>query len=157
MKDSFVAENSITIHASADAVWQALTDPELVRQYMHGTNLETEWRVGSPITWRGEWQGKTYEDKGTVLEVKPGQRLTMTYWSSMAGTEDEPDNYQTVTYELASEGGLTNLAVKQDNNPSQEAADKMAENNWGPVLEGVKLAAESWDPSGGQGLTAHGT
>jgi len=86
-----------------------------------------------------------------VLEVKPGQRLTMTYWSSMAGTEDEPDNYQTVTYELASEGGLTNLAVKQDNNPSQEAADKMAENNWGPVLEGVKLAAESWVRLGAKG------
>lgn len=110
---------------------------------MHGTNLETDWRVGSPIRWKGEWQGKSYEDKGTVIEVKPRQRLGMTHWSPMAGTEDEPDNYHTVTYELVAQDGMTVLTVKQDNNPSREAADRMAENNWGPVLEGLKLVAES--------------
>jgi len=115
----------------------------MVRQYMHGSNLETDWRVGSPIRWKGEWQGRSYEDKGTVLEVKPGQRLTMTHWSPMADTKDEPDNYHTVTYELVPQDGTTVLTVKQDNNPSQEAADRMAENNWGPVLDGLKLVAES--------------
>jgi uncharacterized protein YndB with AHSA1/START domain len=144
VKDSFVAEKSITINASADAVWQALTDPEMVRQYMHGTNMETDWQVGSPITWKGEWQGSTYEDKGSVLEVKPSQLLKMTYWSPMAGTEDTPDNYHTVTYELAAQEGTTLLTVKQDKNASQEEAHKMAENNWGPVLEGLKVAAERW-------------
>ncbi|MGA8206539.1 MAG: SRPBCC domain-containing protein [Candidatus Dormiibacterota bacterium] len=148
MNDSFVAEKSITIHASADAVWQALTDPEMVRQYMHGTNLETDWQVGSPITWKGEWQGRTYEDKGTVLEVNPRRRLTMTHWSPMAGKADEPDNYHTVTYELAPQDGTTVLTVKQDNNPSQEDADEMAESNWGPVLEGLKAVAESRHAAG---------
>ncbi|MFZ0169630.1 MAG: SRPBCC domain-containing protein [Candidatus Dormiibacterota bacterium] len=142
MKDSFVAAKSITINASADAVWQALTDPEMVRQYMYGTNMETDWQVGSPITWKGEWQGSTYEDKGSVLEVKPRRLLKVTHWSPMAGTEDTPDNYHTVTYELAGEEGTTTLTVKQDNNASQEEADKMAENNWGPVLEGLKAAVE---------------
>lgn len=142
MKDSFVAEKSIVINASADAVWQALIDPEMVRQYMYGTNVETDWRVGNPITWKGEWQGSTYEDKGSVLEVKPRQLLRVTHWSPMAGTEDTPDNYHTVTYELAGEEGTTTLTVKQDNNASQEEADKMAENNWGPVLEGLKAAVE---------------
>jgi hypothetical protein len=33
--------------------------------------------------------------------------------------------------------------VRQDNNASQEDADRMAANNWGPVLEGVKAVAES--------------
>ncbi|MGC2208426.1 MAG: SRPBCC domain-containing protein [Candidatus Dormiibacterota bacterium] len=137
-----MAEKSITINASADAVWQALTDPEMVRQYMYGTNMETDWQVGSPITWKGEWQGSTYEDKGSVLEVKPRQLLRVTHWSPTAGTEDTPDNYHTVTYELAGEEGTTTLTVKQDNNASQEEADKMAENNWGPVLEGLKAAVE---------------
>ncbi|MGA8427178.1 MAG: SRPBCC domain-containing protein, partial [Candidatus Dormiibacterota bacterium] len=73
----------------------------------------------------------------------PGRRLTMTHWSPMAGTTDEPDNYHTVTYELAPQDGTTVLTVKQDNNPSQEDADKMAERNWGPVLEGLKVVAEN--------------
>ncbi|MDP9326687.1 MAG: SRPBCC domain-containing protein [Actinomycetota bacterium] len=142
MKGSFVAEKRITIDASAEAVWQALTDPELVRQYLHGTNMETDWNVGGPITWKGEWKGQSYEDKGTVLEVEPNKRLKNTHWSPMGGSEDKPENYHTVTYELDEQDGKTTLTLKQDNNASQEEADNMAENNWGPVLEGLKAVVE---------------
>src|SRR5205807_9908914 len=57
-----------------------------------------------PITWKGEWQGKTYEDKGTVLAVEPNKLLRITHWSPMGGSEDKPENYHTVTYELAERG-----------------------------------------------------
>jgi uncharacterized protein YndB with AHSA1/START domain len=143
MKGSFVAEKQITIDASADAVWQALTDPELVKQYLHGTDMETNWKVGSPITWKGEWKGKAYEDKGIVLEVEPNKRLKNTHWSPTGGSEDKPENYHTVTYELTEQAGKTILTLKQDNNTSQEEADNMAENNWGPVLEGLKAVVEA--------------
>jgi uncharacterized protein YndB with AHSA1/START domain len=142
LKGSFVAEKRITIDASAEAVWQALTDPELVKQYLHGTNMETDWNVGGPITWKGEWKGQPYEDKGTVLEVEPNKRLKNTHWSPMGGSEDKPENYHTVTYELDEQDGKTTLTLKQDNNASQEEADNMAENNWGPVLEGLKAVVE---------------
>jgi uncharacterized protein YndB with AHSA1/START domain len=142
VKESFVAEKRITINASAEAVWQALTDPELVKRYLHGTNMETDWNVGGPITWRGEWKGQSYEDKGTVLEVEPNERLKNTHWSPMGGSEDKPENYHTVTYELAEQDGKTILTLRQDNNASQEVADNMAENNWGPVLEGLKAVVE---------------
>ena len=143
MTGKFVAEKRITINASADAVWQALTDPALVKQYMHGTNMETSWKVGSPITWKGEWKGKAYEDKGKVLALEPKKLLRTTHWSPMGGSEDKPENYHTVTYELAERGGKTILTLKQGNNASQEEADTMAEKNWGPVLEGLKTVAES--------------
>ena len=142
MNRKFVAEKRITIDASVDAVWQALTDPSLVKQYLHGTNMETSWKVGSPITWKGEWKGKTYEDKGTVLAVEPKRLLRTTHWSPLGGSEDKPENYHTVTYELADKEGQTMLTLKQDNNASQEEADTMAEKNWGPVLEGLKTVAE---------------
>jgi uncharacterized protein YndB with AHSA1/START domain len=142
MNRKFVAEKQITIDASVDAVWRALTDPSLVKQYLHGTNLETSWQVGSPITWKGEWKGKPYEDKGMVVAVEPKRLLTTTHWSPLGGSEDKPENYHTVTYELADRGGQTILTLKQDNNASQEEADTMAEKNWGPVLEGLKTVAE---------------
>ncbi len=142
MNGNFVARKQITVNAPPDAVWRALTDPGMVRQYMHGTNLETDWKVGSPITWKGEWQGKSYEDKGTVLAVEPERVLKITHWSPMGGTEDKPENYHTVTYELAGNGQETVLTLEQDNNPSEEAASTMAEHNWGPVLEGLKAVAE---------------
>ena len=142
MTQNFVAETRITIHAPVEAVWRALTDPALVKQYMYGTNLETDWKVGSPITWKGEWEGKPYQDKGTVLAVEPRKLLKVTHWSPMGGSEDKPENYHTVIYELAERDGETVLTLKQDNNPTQEAADTMAEKNWGPVLEGIKKVSE---------------
>lgn len=139
---AFVAEKRVTIDAPAEDVWHALTDPASVKQYLHGTDMETDWKVGGPITWKGEWKGKPYEDKGTVLEFEPNKRLKNTHWSPMGGSEDKPENYHTVTYELSEQEGKTILTLKQDNNPSQEEADNMAENNWGPVLDGLKSVVE---------------
>jgi uncharacterized protein YndB with AHSA1/START domain len=139
----FEAVTSVTIDASVEKVWEALTDPAKIKQYLHGTEMSTDWKVGSPITWRGEWQGRAYEDKGKVLAVEPGKLLRCTHWSPMGGSEDRPENYHTVTYELSAENGKTSLKLTQDNNATQEEADKMAANNWAPVLQGLKTTAES--------------
>ena len=142
MARGFEAVKSVAIDAPKAKVWDALTNPEKVKEYMHGTNLSTDWKVGSPITWKGEWKGKSYEDKGKVLEVVPERLLKYTHWSPMGGSEDKPENYHTVTYELEEQDGKTILTLTQDNNATQQEADKMADDNWGPVLKGLKETAE---------------
>jgi uncharacterized protein YndB with AHSA1/START domain len=142
MSRGFDAINTVIIHATRQEVWNALTNPEMVKQYMHGTEMSTDWKEGSPIVWRGEWKGRSYEDKGTVLAVEPQRLLRYTHWSPMGGSEDLPENYHTVTYELAGDDGKTTLTLTQDNNASQEEADKMAKDNWGPVLNGLKETVE---------------
>ena len=62
---------SIVIEAPRTKIWDALTRPELIKQYFFGTNLVTDWTVGSPLFFRGEWSGTSYEDKGTVLSFDP--------------------------------------------------------------------------------------
>jgi uncharacterized protein YndB with AHSA1/START domain len=142
MSRGFKAIKTVNIDATRERVWEALTDPEKVKQYMHGTEMSTDWKEGSPIVWKGEWKGRSYEDKGTVLAVEPQKLLKYTHWSPMGGSEDKPENYHTVTYELAGEDGKTTLKLTQDNNASQEEADKMATDNWGPVLNGLKETVE---------------
>lgn len=143
MSRGFEAKKTVTINASRARVWDALTQPAMVKQYMHGTNLSTDWKEGSPISWKGEWKGTPYEDKGTVLTVRPQRVLKYTHWSPMGGSEDRPENYHTLTYELSGEDGTTTLTLTQDNNATQEEADKMAEESWGPVLNGLKETAET--------------
>src|SRR5665647_1625112 len=121
-------------------VWRALTEPELVKEYFFGTTLVTDWAVGSPIVYRGEWGGKAYEDKGVVLEADRPRRLVSTYFSAMSGLPDVPDNYQTVTYELSPEGSGTRLTVVQDNNRDDEAAEHSSA-NWAAVLDGLAAVA----------------
>lgn len=143
MSRGFKAIRTVRIDAPRAKVWEALTDPDKVRQYLHGTTLSTNWLVGSPITWAGEWKGQPYEDKGTVLAFEPERLLRTTHWSPLGGTGDAPENYHTVTYELAGDGDVTTLTLTQDNNATQEDADAMAENGWGPVLQALKETVEN--------------
>ncbi len=142
MSKGFVAQATVIIDAPTSRVWDALTKPELIQQYLFGTRVTTDWRVGSPITYEGTWQGKTYQDKGKVLQVEPGKLLVSTFWSALSGEPDLPENYKTVRYELASAGGGTKLTLIQDNNATQEEADQSAQ-NWKMVLDGMKKLLES--------------
>ena len=139
--NKFTASAAILIQAPTSRVWEALTKPELIKQYLFGTQVTTDWKAGSPITYKGVWQGKPYEDKGTVVEVLPGKRLVSTYWSSLGGLPDRPENYQTVRYELFPTSGGTRLVITQDNNETQKDADHSAQ-NWGMVLDGLKKLLE---------------
>jgi uncharacterized protein YndB with AHSA1/START domain len=141
MEADFIAKASIDVQAPASKVWEALTRPELIKQYLFGTQVVTDWQVGSPITYKGVWQGKPYEDKGRVLQVEPGKLLVSTFWSSLSGDADIPENYKTVRYELSPSGGGTTLTILQDNNASQEEAEH-SEQNWKMVLEGIKQLLE---------------
>src|SRR5471030_2919380 len=104
-------KTTITFDEPATKVWKGLTDPAIVKQYFFGTDLKSDWKVGGPITFSGEWEGKAYKDGGIILEIDPPKLLKYTYWSSMSGTEDKPENYNNVTYELKEDNGVTALVI----------------------------------------------
>lgn len=141
MAKGLIATATISIAAGPDRVWQALVDPEQIRQYLFGTQVASGWTVGSPITYWGSWEGKTYKDKGTILVMEPGKRFVSTYWSSMAGKEDVPENYVTVSYELAVDGDGTAVTLTQDGNDTEESRDHSA-SNWAMVLAALKKLLE---------------
>lgn len=58
---SMIARASISINAPDGRVWDALVNPDAIRQYMFGASAISDWREGSSIVWKGEWQGKSYE------------------------------------------------------------------------------------------------
>jgi uncharacterized protein YndB with AHSA1/START domain len=141
MKNQFTATASINIKASASQVWKALTDPEIVKQYFFGVDVISDWKKGSPILYRGVWEGKAFEDKGNILEIIPEKLLLCNYWSSFSGTEDIPENYQNVHYELTGENGGAKLTITQDRIPTEEQKAH-TEKNWNYVLEAMKKLLE---------------
>jgi uncharacterized protein YndB with AHSA1/START domain len=141
MNDQFTAEAKTTIHAPASKVWDALTKPELIKQYLFGTDVISDWKVGSPIVYKGEWQGKSFEDKGKIIEFKPEKRLSSTHWSPLSGVPDSPENYHTVTYELSGKAGSTDVTITQDNNANEKERAE-SEQNWRTVLDGMKKLLE---------------
>ncbi|MDB5210872.1 MAG: hypothetical protein JWQ30_1699 [Sediminibacterium sp.] len=141
MKSNITGRVSIPINVPASRVWEALTTPELIKQYFFGTNAVSEWTVGSPIIFRGEWQGKKYEDKGTILEVIPQKLFKYNYWGSMSGIEDKPENYADITYALSEENNITTLTIIQENIPDEKMKEH-SEQNWNKVLTGLKNLLE---------------
>jgi len=140
MSNNLVITNEIVIKAPAAGVWDALVNPAMVKQYLFGTNVVTDWKVGSPIVWQGEWQGKTYEDKGVVLQNVPEKVLETTYWSSMAGKPDALENYIKVKYELVPVAEGIKLVITQTNNEADKSDH--SGDNWNMVLTTIKKLLE---------------
>lgn len=130
-----------TIKASVSKVWGVLTSPEAIKEAFWGTELNTTWEVGSPITYSGVWEGVPYEDKGTILEYVPHTLIKMNYWSSMSGTEDILENYSYITYEIEGHDGEVTLHIKQENFNTETQMEHSIE-SWNTVLKSLKEIAE---------------
>jgi uncharacterized protein YndB with AHSA1/START domain len=142
MPQNLVAKASTTIDAPKAAVWKALITPAALKQFMFGSDVSSSWREGSPITWKGVWKGRPYEDKGVILVFDPGRRLRYSHFSPLAGKPDVPENYHTVTIDLSEAGRSTNVALTQDRNESEEERSH-SEQNWTVMLEALKNYVEA--------------
>jgi|SRR5687767_15639822 uncharacterized protein YndB with AHSA1/START domain len=141
MNNEFIAKATTIIHAPVSKVWQALVNPEIIKQYLFNTEVISDWKVGSPILYKGEWEGKAFEDKGEILEIEPEKVLKSTHWSPLSGVPNIPQNYHTVTYILSDRGDSTEVTITQDNNATEQE-QAHSEKNWKTVLEGMKSLLE---------------
>lgn len=140
METRFETTNKYLIQAPVDKVWKALTTPEIVEKYFFGTQLITSWKLGDPIVFQGEWEGKSYQDRGTVLEYEPNHRLMYSYLSSWSGKEDRPENYLRIIYEVKPIGDNTELIIRQSNYDEERA--NHSEGNWDAIIQAMKEVIE---------------
>lgn len=136
------ARSSITIAAPAERIWNALTTPDLIRQWFFGVETESDWQVGGSLVHRGEWQGKPYEDKGEIVRIEPPRLLVHTHWSAASGLPDRPEHYQEVTWALRDHDGGTELTVSERNLPSDDAK-KTSEEAWKAALTSLKTLLQA--------------
>jgi len=141
MANKLTAKASININVPVSKVWKALTDPAMIKEYLFGTNTTTDWKKGSSITYSGEWEGKSYEDKGVIIDIVPEKLLHTSYYSSMSGKEDKPENYANVIYKVSPDDGHSLITITQDNIDDEKQQQHSIE-NWGKVLESIKKLLE---------------
>ncbi len=142
MQRDLIVSQSIDVNASPAAVWHALTTPEIIQEYLFGTQTITDWQVGSGIIFQGEYNGQTYRDKGVILENKPNEQLSYSYWSGFSGLDDKPENYSTVTYTLTPQDDThTVFTWTQEGYASQEAYAH-SKNGMSAFLEQIKAIME---------------
>lgn len=141
-----VIETSATIHAQPSVVWRALTDPDLMKQWMAEPEMRigiiTDWTIGSPIVVKGHHNHVDFENKGTILQFEPNSILRHSHLSSIARLPDQPESYTIIEYRLArAEENSTSLKVSISNFPS-EAIFKHWEFYWRVTIEVIKRFIE---------------
>ena len=136
-----IAKAETTIKTSADKVWTALTDPETIKKYMFGATVVSDWKEGGKIVWKGEWEGKSYEDKGKILTLEPKKKLQYSHFSPLTGLDDIPENYHIVTIDLTEKDEQTIVTLTQDNNADEKTKDH-SEKNWRMMLASLKKLLE---------------
>jgi uncharacterized protein YndB with AHSA1/START domain len=100
MRQDLIVSKSIVINASASKVWNVLTNPELIKEFLYGTETLTTWERGSEVVFQGEYNGQKYRDHGKVLENIENEKMIYSYWTGFSGLDDKPENYSTIAYEL---------------------------------------------------------
>jgi uncharacterized protein YndB with AHSA1/START domain len=132
----------VKINASGQKVWDTITKPELVKLWQYGSDLLTNWEIGSDIKFRTEWEGKIFEQWGKVLEVKPIEIVRYSLFAPRPELEDKPENYFIMSYVLTDESGQTKLEIiQEDNRPNAVQEKPQGEEN--PVLRTLKEIAET--------------
>ena len=144
MNREHISKSNISIKASPKEVWQALVQPEIAKKYFYGAKVLTDWKEGNPIVFKGEFNGNKYLEKGTLLTVKPTQRLQYTHWSNLDGIPDLPENYRIWTFDLLKTSGMTQLSISEDNIPTEKLKERSDE-FWTSVLKSIKEITEKDD------------
>jgi uncharacterized protein YndB with AHSA1/START domain len=108
---------------------------------MFGTDVVSDWKEGSLIVWKGEWEGKVYEDTGKILKIEKDRMIQYSHFSPLSGQPNVPENYHIVSIELSGDKGKTTISLSQDNNAT-EGARQHSEKNWQMMLESLKKLLE---------------
>jgi uncharacterized protein YndB with AHSA1/START domain len=134
--------SEIIINAPVQKVWDALTKPELVKQWQYGSELITSWEIGSEIRFETIWDGKLFEQWGKVLAVNTNELIKYTLFAPRPGLEDKAENYFIMSYILKSQGEFIKLSILQeDNRPGAVQEKTQGEEN--PILGSLKSLVES--------------
>jgi uncharacterized protein YndB with AHSA1/START domain len=149
MNQSLTVTNKIQINAPASKVWDALTNPEQTKKYMFGCETVSDWKKGSPLLWKADYEGKEMVFvKGSIVSIEPGKFLAYTTIDPNSGIEDIPANYLTVTYDLSVENGQTVLTVTQGDYATVADSEKRyteaynGGEGWNPILVEIKKLVE---------------
>jgi uncharacterized protein YndB with AHSA1/START domain len=145
MTDQFTT--TVTINAATAAVWQVLTDPRQMQEWMGEAEMKlevlTDWKINSPILIRG-FHHLAFENRGFILQYDKEQRLSYSHLSSLSRLPDLPENHTVLEFILTPSDRQTLLTLHIRNFPT-ETIRKHLEFYWRSTMVSIKRSAEQKD------------
>lgn len=142
LDNNLISSKSISINAKPNRVWDTLTNPSLISQYLFGAKTVTDWRPGSSILVIINFENKEFIDKGIVIENIQFEKLKYRYWSGFCGLEDQPENYSIVSYIIEKiENNKCKLTWTQKGFVNEQSRTN-SENSLFNILEQIRFLSE---------------
>jgi len=142
MENNGTVLKNIALKATPDKVWDALTKPNLTKQYFFDCESISDYKVGSTIIFRVlKDSQETVYVKGVITVCLENKMLAYTCFSPQF--ENEPNKHTLVTMALIPEKNNTRLTVTQGS--FKEDIDRYNQTNdgWDFVLKGLKKLVET--------------
>ena len=127
------------IRASAQRVWQALTDADLTARYWGHANI-SDWQPGSAWEHRRVDGSGINDGVGQVLAAEPPTRLVITF--DQVGAADAPQEPSVLTFLVEPYKDIVRLTVTHENLSSQEMFDGIS-SGWPAVVANLKSLLET--------------
>lgn len=131
---------SVLIHASPHAVWNAITNPEMTRKYFFNTSVQSDWHKDSYIKYTDS--GGHLVAEGEITAIEPNKTLDLKIVSL---TQDGKHEFTNVKYRLEEAGHDTLLFVSDgDFSAIENGRDKyrQSEKSWNEALENMRNLLE---------------
>jgi uncharacterized protein YndB with AHSA1/START domain len=142
MNHTLESTGTVVVNVSPTRMWDVATNPAIIKEYLFGTETVTDWKIGSEIAFRGEYQGHTYRDHGIIKEFIPEHKLAYTYWSGFSGLADEPENYSLVTLEINTISSTSCSFSWTMKGFVDETRQQHSQSGMNPFLEQIKAISE---------------
>jgi uncharacterized protein YndB with AHSA1/START domain len=139
---SYSVNKEIMVRAPIESVWDCLLDPEKSAEFFFGISFKSDLKKGSPIEWTGEWEGKSFTDRGIILDIEKPTLFRYDYFSALSGLPDSKENHQILTYTFDQVGDAVRLGISQTNIVT-EAQRAHSEQNWATMLDMIKKKLEN--------------
>lgn len=132
------------IATTPEKLWAALTSSEFTETYWFGRKIQSDWEVGSSVTFHDEMGNVT--DEGTLIEYEPHRLLSYTFlW-----VEDQTvrENSPKVTFTLQPMEATVKLTLKHDGLLQTDFYDESEgfqgiNNGWPAILSNLKSLLET--------------
>src|SRR4030095_8124357 len=145
MEQELIVNKTVRVNADISKVWNAFTDPEKTKEFMFTARVESDWKVGSPILWKGTKDDKEIVFvKGNILNIEPGMVLQYTAFGPNGKLKDTLENYTRVTIKFTPDNGSTILTITQDNFGGDETRYSEANSGWDYAIKGLKELVEKY-------------
>ena len=128
------------IRTTPEKLWQALTSKEFSKRYWFGTDVQSDWKVGSSfaLVTRGQTT-----DVGEILEADPPRRLSYTF-RHLQNEDMRQEQASKVVFSIEPHGEVVKLTLTHEGFANSKLLSAIS-TGWPAIMSNLKSLLESGD------------